>query len=73
MDDEVLRRIFKMAQPLMVNDLQRDKDGAAVEPPSVKGGDLRRYNREDAVDTPLQMKGGQRSNERISVKDLSLN
>jgi len=55
-----------MAQPLAVNELRHDKDGAAVEPPSVKAGD-----REDTADT--QMKGSQRSNERVdvSVKDLS--
>ncbi len=59
-----------MAQPLAVNELRHDKDGAAVEPPSVKAGDLR-HDREDTADT--QMKGSQRSNERVdvSVKDLS--
>jgi hypothetical protein len=51
-----------MAQPLTVNDLRRDEDGAAVEQsPLMKGSDLRRY-KEDAADTPLQMKGGQTVN-----------
>ena len=74
LDDETLQRIFKMAQPLMGNDLQHDGDAAAVEQSSsMKGGDLRRYKREDAADTPLQMKEGQRSSERfdVSVTDLS--
>lgn len=77
LDDETLQRIFKVAQPLTVNDLQYE-DGAAVEPSWLKGGDLRRLRlkREDTADMPLQMKvkNSQRSNERVdtSAKDLSI-
>jgi hypothetical protein len=41
----------KMAQLLMVNDLRHDED-AAVEP-SMKGGDLGHYKRED---TPIPLR-----------------
>ena len=47
LDDETLRRIFMIAQQLTVNDLPRDEDRPAVEPP-LKGGDLRCYNLEGA-------------------------
>ena len=65
LDDETLQRIFKMAQPFMVNNLRRDEDGAAVgQSPLMKEGDLRCY-KGGTADMPLQVTDQ-------TVKDLSI-
>jgi hypothetical protein len=50
LDDETLRKIFRMQPPLTVGDLQRD------EGPPEKNGNRRRDRREAAVGRPPQMK-----------------
>src|SRR6266511_2244031 len=59
LDDETLRKIFRMQPPLMVEEVQRD------EGPPIKNNDRRHNGREAAVGRPPQMKKvDQRHNER---------
>jgi len=60
-----------MAQPLTVNDLRRDEDEEAVDQsPSIKGGNIRHYQREAAAGMPSQMREGQRGDERVGQPPL---
>ena len=72
LDDETLRRIFKMPPLLMVGDPRRDEGQLAVEHPS----NLRQGEGEPAADMLLQMEG-EMCYERgpgidVSVKDLAV-
>ena len=60
LDDETLRRIFKMPPLSAVDDLRRDEGQLAVEQPPPKKDDLRRGEGEPAADMPLQMEGEMR-------------
>ena len=61
LDDETLRRILKVGQPLTANDHQT----AVEQSPSIKGGNIRRYERETVADRSSRMTEGQRGDERV--------
>ena len=70
LDDETLRKIFKMPPPLTANDLQHDKgELAGHQPPSIENDDLRRDRREPA-DRHSQTNEDQRNDEKVSALKL---
>ena len=77
LDDETLRKIFKMLPALTVDNLRRDEGDLVVDQPSLMNkDDATRGEAGPAINTPMQTKESQRRNtkgpgvDNVSVKDF---